>query len=414
MIRRNPHRQQMGGARDNLDTWGSVPSVGDLLVGGVRPDVHVGGLVGGGWFGSGGGGRVLPGFWLRDENGSGESDFVFRRVWDGALMLIGYGVWASRLVLGAVFALSAGGKFADSAAARKAVGDFGVPLRWVPVVAVALPVVEAVLAVTLLLPWTALIAGVVALLLLGVFTAAIGRLLAQGKRPACSCFGAVSTAPIGVGTLVRNGVLIGIAAVVVAGALVRPGTPAGLPADHIAGSLLIAVLAAGLVWMFGEVRALRRRVDEQALSTLGAEGLPVGVVAPEFELLDSADGRASLAKLLAAGRSVLLVFVHPGCELCAALVRELPRWQSRAARVLSIVVVGNGAAAEHAEWGRQHGLGEIPVLVQQGNEAALRYRVRGTPSAVLIDADGRIAAPVARGAIAVRELIMRAKDIARG
>ncbi|MGW6619827.1 peroxiredoxin family protein [Nocardia sp. NPDC055002] len=207
----------------------------------------------------------------------------------------------------------------------------------------------------------------------------------------------------------RNGLLLALAAVVTVGAIRYPRVPAGLPVEAGVDLVLIAMLAVVLTWTLGELRALRRRVDEQALSTLGAEGLPVGAVAPEFELLAAEGGRIDLASLLAPGKAILLVFVHPGCEMCAALARELPRWHCRVRETLTVVLVGNGDLAEHTAWGRAQEVGDIPILVQQGNEAALRYRVRGTPSAVLIGADGRVAAAVARGAIAVRELITTAK-----
>lgn len=320
-------------------------------------------------------------------------------------MLIEYGVWVTRLALAVVFGLSAWGKVADPPGTRKAVGDFGVPLRWVPVVAWALPVAEAVVAVAVLAPWTAALAAVGALLLLAVFTAAMVRLLRRGERPSCSCFGATSATPIGARSIVRNAVLTVLAATVLAGAVTHPSAPGALPTDHALGLALLAVLCGVSARVIGELGALRRRLDEQALSALGAEGLPVGAAAPEFELFDAADTKTTLAALLAPGRDLLLVFVHPGCELCAALARELPRWRDRTRDALTIVVVGNGDAVEQETWGVEQGLGDIPSLVQRGNEAALRYRVRGTPSAVLIDAEGRVAASVARGAIAVRELI---------
>lgn len=328
-------------------------------------------------------------------------------------MLIDYAVWVSRLMLGMVFGLSAAGKFLDGAGTRRAVGEFGVPVRAVPPVAAALPWVEAVLAVAVLLPATAVPAAAGALALLLVFTAAVLWLLRAGKRPSCACFGAASERPIGWGTVARNGVLLLLAAAVLAGALRRSDVPAVLPADNVLGLTLFALLTAVLLWLAGELAAVRRRLDQQALASLGAEGLPVGAVAPEFALV--AAGRAervTLEDLLEGGRGVLLVFVHPGCELCAALARELPRWQARVADTVTIVAVGNGEPEEHARWGSEHGLGDIPVLVQQGNEAALRYRVRGTPSAVLIDREGRIAAPVGRGAMAVRDLILRARPSA--
>lgn len=314
------------------------------------------------------------------------------------------------MALVVVFGLSAAGKLTDTAATRKAVGEFGIPIRIVPAVAIGLPVLEAVVALGLLWRWTAAAAALLAAALLVVFSVAVVRLLRQGRHPACSCFGAASTAPIGVPTLLRNGVLLVLSLLAVVGAGRYPRVPEALPIDHAVGMAVSALFAGLLLWLWGELRSLRRRLDEQALSTLGAEGLPPGAVAPEFELLDaSGAGRVNLESLLRRGHAVLLVFVHPGCEMCAALARELPRWQRRAAGALGIAVVGNGELEQHAGWAREQGLGEIPMLVQQGNEAALRYRVRGTPSGVLIGADGRVLAPVARGAMAIRDLIVLVK-----
>jgi peroxiredoxin len=206
-----------------------------------------------------------------------------------------------------------------------------------------------------------------------------------------------------------------VAVVVVWGSVRRPQVPGTLPIDHALGLAVVAIIGAMLVWLIGQVRVLRRQVDRQALSMLGAEGMPIGSVAPEFELADSHGGTTSLQQLLTCGTSVVLVFVHPGCDICATPAGELPRWQQRLRDWLTIAVIANGDVTENLAWGRERGLGEIPILVQQGNEAAaLRYRVRGTPSAVLVDANGRIAGPVARGPIAIRELFVSARNTKRG
>jgi uncharacterized membrane protein YphA (DoxX/SURF4 family)/peroxiredoxin len=324
-----------------------------------------------------------------------------------------YGVWIARLLLCVVFGLSAWGKFTDRSGARKALAEFGVPARYVGVVAWALPLLEAALALGLLpsvmAPW----AGLAGLLLLSVFTAAVVLLLGLGRRPACSCFGLASEDPIGGATIARNAALMVVAVVVVWGGLRRPQVPGTLPTDHTIGLAVVAIIAAMLVWLIGQVRMLRRQVDRQALSTLGAEGMPAGSVAPEFELADSHGGTTGLQQLLARGTSVVLVFVHPGCDICAILAGELPRWQHRLRDRLTIALIANGDVTENLAWGRERGIGKIPMLVQQGNEVALRYRVRGTPSAVLVDADGRIVAPVARGPIAIRELFVSARTTTR-
>jgi peroxiredoxin len=322
------------------------------------------------------------------------------------------GVWIARLALAAVFALSASGKLADRAGTRRAVAEFGVPAGRAVAVAWALPLAEACLALALLPSASAPWAGLAALALLGGFTAAVARLLRRGRRPACSCLGAVSAEPIGPMTVVRNAALMAVAAAVTWGSLYRPQVPQALPAGRAWGLAALAIIGAELYWLAGQVRVLRRQVDRQALSMLGAEGLPPGSVAPEFDLPGSSGDRTSLQRLLDRGASVLLVFTHPGCDICAALAGELPRWQERLHARLTIAVIANGDVGENLAWGRGRGLADIPLLVQSGNEAALRYRVRGTPSAVLVAADGRIAAPVARGPIAIRELLLSAKTAA--
>jgi uncharacterized membrane protein YphA (DoxX/SURF4 family) len=319
------------------------------------------------------------------------------------------GVWIARLILSAVFALSAFGKLADRPGTRRAVAEFGIPAGQVSTVAWALPLVEACLAGTLLPGMTAPWAGLAALLLLCVFTIAVARLLHRGERPACSCLGAMSEEPIGTATVARNAALMALAVAVTWGSLDRPQVPGTLPTENAVGLAVLAVIGAVLCWLAGQVRVLRRQVDRQALSTLGAEGLPAGSVAPEFELSGSLGERTSVEQLLARGTSVLLVFTHPGCDICATLAGELPHWQERLRGRLTIAVIAGGDIGENLAWGHERGLGDMPLLIQQGNEAALRYRVRGTPSAVLVTADGRIAAPVARGPIAIRELLMSAK-----
>ena len=47
------------------------------------------------------------------------------------------------------------------------------------------------------------------------------------------------------------------------------------------------------------------------------------------------------------------------------------------------------------------------VLVQQDREVAQVYQVDGTPAAVLVQPDGTIGSPLARGAEAIRALVAR-------
>lgn len=92
--------------------------------------------------------------------------------------------------------------------------DFGVPPRLAGTVAVVLPLVEIVLAGLLLVSSWAKGAAWGALGLLVVFSAAVAGNLLRGRQPLCHCFGQIHSRPVGVATLVRNGLLGALAAVV--------------------------------------------------------------------------------------------------------------------------------------------------------------------------------------------------------
>lgn len=308
-------------------------------------------------------------------------------------MIVLLGLWVARLLVAAVFGWAGLAKLLNLAGTRRAVAEFGAPDQWVRVAGVVLPVVELGVAVAVLLPWTAVAAGLVALGLLVVFSVRVAWLLRAGKRPVCACFGAGSGA-IGGRTLVRNGVLVALVLVATIGA------NDALPVEYAVGSAVAVALGTVQVWQGLELRRLRRPAEHGP-----ADGLPIGAPAPSIDLRHAAGGRGSLGAALTAGLPVVLLFVHPGCSPCSRIVAELPQWRTRLDGKATIVLIGRGGAESLAAWAGEHEAGEI--LVQHGSEVAEGYRVRGTPAAVLIDARGRIASAVAVGTYAIRELLVR-------
>jgi uncharacterized membrane protein YphA (DoxX/SURF4 family) len=111
-----------------------------------------------------------------------------------------------RLVLAAVFAIAAAGKSVDRQGTRAAVVRFGIPPRLATLGAVALPAVEAVLAVGLVVGATARWAAAGSALVLAAFSVALLRARDQD----CGCFGALGDR-LDVQPLWRNAVLIAAA-----------------------------------------------------------------------------------------------------------------------------------------------------------------------------------------------------------
>ena len=112
------------------------------------------------------------------------------------------------------------------------------------------------------------------------------------------------------------------------------------------------------------------------------------------------DELVSLGDLVSQGRPAALLFTDPGCAPCGALLPEVSSWQA-SGRLLA--VVGVGAAELNRATAAEHGLSH--VLLQEAREVADAYGVAGTPAAVVVDGDGRVAQPVVYGAEAVRDVI---------
>ena len=286
---------------------------------------------------------------------------------------------AAQVALAVVFVTAAITKLADRDGARRAMAEFGVPGRFVGTLAALLPLVELAAAAALVPDLTARWGAGASLVLLLAFSAAIALNLSRGRTPDCHCFGRLHSAPVSWWTVARNLLLA-----LVAAGLVWGPAPAWL--------LLTAVAAALGVTVLERLRSSREPAPR---------GLPVGSEAPEFRLSALDGAVVTLAGLRERGRPVLLVFSDAHCGPCAALAPDVARWQREHAD-LTIAVIERGheragpATDEH---------GRTVVLLQEDDKVASAYSAIGTPSAVLVDVDGRIASGLAPGEAAIRLLV---------
>ena len=114
-----------------------------------------------------------------------------------------WGIAAAALVAG-VLLLAGVLKLARPREWRTQAAGLGVPGRAAAVV----PFVEIAIGAALLVQWQRHALAWAAVALFVMFTTLIGLRLAQGQRPPCACFGALSSRPIGAGHVARNVVFI--------------------------------------------------------------------------------------------------------------------------------------------------------------------------------------------------------------
>ena len=345
----------------------------------------------------------------------------------------------ARLVLAGVFILAGVAKLLDLEGSRKAVIEFGLPAVLASPLALLLPLAELGVAVALIPASSAWLGALGALGLLLLFVVGISVNLARGRKPDCHCFGQLHSAPAGWKTLARNGILAAVAGFVLwagynggdagPGALSWLGALSAAQLLALVGGLVVLSLLAGQWWFL--VHLLRQngrllvRLEtlEESIGAGGsvvapspngsplhqeAEGLPVGSAAPQFSLSGIYGESLTLEALRSSGKTVMALFTDPGCGPCNALLPEVGRWQEEHAHKLTLALISRGAVEENETKAQEHALEN--VVLQKDWEVSESYKVRGTPSAVLISPEGKVASPVAGGAEGIRDLLSYAVD----
>ncbi len=334
---------------------------------------------------------------------------------------------SARLVLGAIFLVAGLAKLVDKRGSQAALLGFNISARWARPLGIGLPLFELLIAIALLPAASAWWGAVGAFILLLIFNGAIIYNLSQGRTPDCHCFGQLHSAPIGRSTLVRNGLLVLIAGFIILQGPNRVGPGAldwltTLTAIEIVG-LIAFMIVLGLLaaegWLLLHLlqqngRLLLRIESLENMSSgdgtrpaptlaLPAAGLPIGTPAPAFQLPGLFGETLTLDALRASGNPLMLIFSDPGCGPCNALLPEIAPWQRDYVSKLTIALVSRGTVEANRAKNKEHGLNHI--LLQSDREISDSYLAYGTPSAVVVRADGTIGSGVAAGADAIRALV---------
>src|SRR5215208_5469556 len=135
------------------------------------------------------------------------------------------------------------------------------------------------------------------------------------------------------------------------------------------------------------------------LRTAAPSGVSVGGKAPKVQLPDLEGKEVNLDEIRN-GRTALL-FWNPGCGFCQRLVEDIKGWEKdRPEGAPQLVLISTGAP----EANREHGL-ESTILLDQGFRTGEAFGASGTPSAVLIDAEGNVASGLSVGGPDVMNLL---------
>jgi peroxiredoxin/uncharacterized membrane protein YphA (DoxX/SURF4 family) len=130
----------------------------------------------------------------------------------------------------------------------------------------------------------------------------------------------------------------------------------------------------------------------------GKRAITVGKMVPDFHLLDVDGDEWSVKDLL--GQSSLLLFWNPACGFCQRILDEVRATDAEPpTNGPSLVVVSLGSEVDNRAMGLR-----APTLADRDATLMTQCGARGTPSALLVDAAGRVASDLAVGADAVLRL----------
>ncbi len=200
-----------------------------------------------------------------------------------------------------------------------------------------------------------------------------------------------------------------------------------MPETIVVASLVTQVLTliAGcflLLQLFRQQGRILLRLDALESKTAGLSdnagsgsdltGLAVETAVEDFQLPDVTGKKVSLSDFR--GRRVLLIYWSPECGFCDMAAAELARMQSRLEKnKTQIVMVSFGNAESNRKLAAEHELSSTILLLE--NSPAQKFladevfQYCGTPSAYLLDEQGRVARSLTSG---MDQVVLLAREAA--
>jgi len=125
----------------------------------------------------------------------------------------------------------------------------------------------------------------------------------------------------------------------------------------------------------------------------------IGDAAPDFSLPDLSGNLVQLSDFR--GRQTLVLFWRPGCGFCQRMLPHLLAWETQPPEgAPRLLVVSTGSVQDNQAMGLRS-----PVVLDRADRSiGSMFGATGTPTAVLVDAEGKIASELAAGAPAILAL----------
>lgn len=146
---------------------------------------------------------------------------------------------------------------------------------------------------------------------------------------------------------------------------------------------------------------IKAKIDDPDVLLIGggATSKKLGGYLPEFSQNDVFDRKVSSEDLQ--GKQTLVAFWSLGCGYCEKMLDDLRAWdKTKGADAPNLVIMSDGEPEPHRKLNFQS-----PVVLDKDREISIELGMSGTPSAVLINENGKIVSETAVGAENIWSLI---------
>ena len=258
------------------------------------------------------------------------------------------------------------------------------------------------LALAVLGGWLGLVAALVAVALMSAYTVLVARVAARRDDTACACFGARKQ--VTRVTVLRNvwltALAIATAAVIWATPLLGGALAAGIPQFPWLVALAVAAVTTALVlWPDSGTDAASTAGGAAGISVATEDDLDYIRTRTPAVPVTQADGSVTDLRTLSARRPVLLLAVSSMCGSCEPVRDKRAEYRALLPEVDVRLLLAEPLSSGWTERGEPQTLHDVDDYVG----ASLGYA--GTPSAVLLGADGLLAGGPVTGDLAVDRFV---------
>jgi len=153
--------------------------------------------------------------------------------------------------------------------------------------------------------------------------------------------------------------------------------------------VLLLALCTAVLLLFRQVGMLHERLGPVGALTLPG-GVAIGDHAPRFDLAAVNGGVVKLGGQDIGGQDTLLFFLSPRCPMCKSLIPIVKSIARDESATLRVVLASDGDEGLQRKMISSERLEAFPLVLS--TELGMAYAVSKLPYAVLIKADGHVAA----------------------